>query len=150
MEKELDYLVNAIESPEHPFVAILGGAKVSDKIAVIESLLTKCDKLLIGGGMANTFFKAQGIAMGDSLVEDEALDTAKTLLAQSGGKLVLPDRCRDRGCVRQCRKRQSDQDRRRRAGWLAHPGHRPGDGRSIPQGDQGRQDHRLERPDGRL
>jgi phosphoglycerate kinase len=91
MEKELAYLVNAIESPERPFVAILGGAKVSDKIAVIESLLTKCDKLLIGGGMANTFFKAQGIAMGDSLVEDEVLGTAKALLGKSGGKLVLPE-----------------------------------------------------------
>jgi phosphoglycerate kinase len=90
MEKELAYLVNAIESPERPFVAILGGAKVSDKIAVIESLLTKCDKLLIGGGMANTFFKAQGIAMGDSLVEDDVVDTAKALVAKGGGKLVLP------------------------------------------------------------
>jgi phosphoglycerate kinase len=91
MEKELEYLVNAIESPERPFVAILGGAKVSDKIPVIESLLGKCDNLLIGGGMANTFFKAQGIAMGDSLVEDEVLDTARSLLQKSGGKLVLPE-----------------------------------------------------------
>jgi phosphoglycerate kinase len=90
MEKELAYLVNAIESPERPFVAILGGAKVSDKIAVIESLLTKCDTLLIGGGMANTFFKAQGIAMGDSLVEDDVLDTAKALMEKGGDKLVLP------------------------------------------------------------
>jgi phosphoglycerate kinase len=91
MEKELAYLVKAIEDPKRPFVAILGGAKVSDKIAVIESLLSKCDKLLIGGGMANTFYKAQGIPMGDSLVEDEALDTAKQLLSKSGGKLVLPE-----------------------------------------------------------
>jgi len=91
MEKELAYLVKAIEDPKRPFVAILGGAKVSDKIAVIESLLGKCDKLLIGGGMANTFFKAQGIAMGDSLVEEEALETAKQLLSKSGGKLVLPE-----------------------------------------------------------
>jgi phosphoglycerate kinase len=90
MEKELAYLVNAIEAPERPFIAILGGAKVSDKIAVIESLLTKCDTLLIGGGMANTFFKAQGIPMGDSLVEDEVLDTAKALMEKGGGKLVLP------------------------------------------------------------
>lgn len=90
MEKELDYLANAVESPEHPFVAILGGAKVSDKIGVIEALLTKCDKLLIGGGMANTFYQAQGIAMADSLVEEDALNTAKALLEKSGGKLVLP------------------------------------------------------------
>lgn len=91
MEKELEYLANAIESPERPFVAILGGAKVSDKIGVIESLLAKCDKLLIGGGMANTFFKAQGYEMGDSLVEADAIDTAKDLLSKSGGKLMLPN-----------------------------------------------------------
>lgn len=90
MEKELAYLANAIANPERPFVAILGGAKVSDKIAVIESLLGKCDKVLIGGGMANTFFKAQGYAMGDSLVEDESLETARALMAKSGAKLVLP------------------------------------------------------------
>ncbi|HVO41962.1 MAG TPA: phosphoglycerate kinase [Aggregatilineales bacterium] len=91
MEKELEYLVTAIEAPKRPFVAILGGAKVSDKIGVIESLLGKCDKLLIGGGMANTFFKAQGIAVGDSLAEDDALDTAKKLIALGGGKIVLPE-----------------------------------------------------------
>lgn len=91
MEKELEYLANAIESPKRPFVAILGGAKVSDKIGVIEALLGKCDRLLIGGGMANTFFKAKGWATGDSLVEDEALDTARALMAKGGDKLVLPD-----------------------------------------------------------
>jgi len=90
MEKELDYLVNALENPARPFVAILGGAKVSDKILVIEALLGKCDTLLIGGGMANTFFKAKGYEMGDSLVEDEALDTARELMAKGGSKLVLP------------------------------------------------------------
>lgn len=91
MEKELTYLANAIASPERPFVAILGGAKVSDKIGVIEALLGKCDRLLIGGGMANTFFKAKGYEMGDSLVEVEALDTAKSLLTKGGDKLVLPE-----------------------------------------------------------
>lgn len=90
LEKEIEYLGSAIENPKRPFVAILGGAKVSDKIAVIESLLTKCDKLLIGGGMANTFFAAQGYAMGSSLVEADAIETAKALLAKSAGKLVLP------------------------------------------------------------
>ena len=90
LEKEIDYLGNTLESPEHPFVAILGGAKVSDKITVIESLLSKVDKLLIGGGMANTFFKAQRHNVGKSLVEDDALDTAKTLLEKGGDKLVLP------------------------------------------------------------
>ena len=90
MEKELAYLGGALENPRRPFVAILGGAKVSDKIAVIESLLDKADLLLIGGGMANTFFKAQGLAIGDSLVEDAALDTARTFVAKAGSRLVLP------------------------------------------------------------
>src|SRR5574341_1159589 len=90
MEKEIDYLSTALESPKRPFVAILGGAKVSDKIAVIEALLGKVDKLLIGGGMANTFFKARGVAMGASLVEAEALDTARMLLEKGAGKLILP------------------------------------------------------------
>ena len=90
MEKEIDYLATALESPARPFVAILGGAKVSDKIAVIEALLGKVDALLIGGGMANTFFAAQGRALGGSLVEADAVETARHLLAQGGGKLVLP------------------------------------------------------------
>ncbi len=90
MEKEIDYLGSAIEAPEAPFVAILGGAKVSDKIAVIETLLDKVDTLLIGGGMANTFFAAQGHAMGDSLVEADAVDTAKTLLESGSDKIMLP------------------------------------------------------------
>ena len=90
MEKEIDFLGRATENPERPYVVILGGAKVSDKIAVIENMLNKADKVLIGGGMANTFFKAQGLEMGDSLVEDDVLDTAKTLMAASGDKLVLP------------------------------------------------------------
>jgi phosphoglycerate kinase len=90
LEKEIDYLGTALEAPTRPFVAILGGAKVSDKIAVIEALLGKCDVLLIGGGMANTFFAAQGVAMGNSLVEADAIETAKALMAQSAGKLVLP------------------------------------------------------------
>jgi phosphoglycerate kinase len=90
MEKEIDYLSTALESPKRPFIAILGGAKVSDKIAVIEALLDKADRLLIGGGMANTFFKAKGIAIGNSLVEDDALDTARQLIELGGDKLVLP------------------------------------------------------------
>jgi phosphoglycerate kinase len=90
MEKELDYLATALEAPKRPFVAILGGAKVSDKIKVIESLLGKADKVLIGGGMANTFFRAQGRQTGKSLVEEEALETARGLLAKASGKLVLP------------------------------------------------------------
>lgn len=90
MEKEIEYLGQAVANPPHPYIAILGGAKISDKIGVIENLLTKADRVLIGGGMANTFFKAQGIEIGDSLVEDASLETARKLLAQSGEKIILP------------------------------------------------------------
>lgn len=90
MEQELEYLGRAVLNPEHPYVAILGGAKISDKILVVETLAAKCDKLIIGGGMANTFLAAQGLNMQDSLVEAEALETAKALLAKLGEKLVLP------------------------------------------------------------
>ncbi len=90
MEKEVEFLSKATENPEHPYVVILGGAKVSDKIAVIQNMVAVADKVLIGGGMANTFFKAQGLEMGDSLVENEVLDVARDLLAKSGDKLVLP------------------------------------------------------------
>jgi phosphoglycerate kinase len=90
MEKELRYLGLALEAPERPFVAILGGAKVSDKIQVIESLLPRVDLLLIGGGMAYTFFKARGLEIGKSLVEEERLDLARKLLSESGDKLRLP------------------------------------------------------------
>jgi phosphoglycerate kinase len=90
MEKELEFLGRATENPEHPYIAILGGAKISDKIGVIKNLLGKVDALLIGGGMANTFFKAQGLEVGESLVEEEAVDTARELLAGSADKLFLP------------------------------------------------------------
>ncbi len=90
MEKEIQYLGQAIANPKRPFVAILGGAKISDKIGVIRNLLKIADHVLIGGGMANTFFKAQGYPVGDSLVEDEALDTARELLAMGGTRLRLP------------------------------------------------------------
>ncbi|HOJ00979.1 MAG TPA: phosphoglycerate kinase [Anaerolineaceae bacterium] len=90
MEKEIQYLGQAIDDPKRPFVAILGGAKVSDKIGVIRNLLKKADMVLIGGGMANTFFKAQGYPVGDSLAEDEALDTARELVKEGANKLRLP------------------------------------------------------------
>jgi phosphoglycerate kinase len=83
-------LGQALAVPEHPFVAILGGAKVSDKIGVIDNLLTKVDGLLIGGGMANTFLKAQGYEIGQSLVEDESLDVARKMLERAGERLALP------------------------------------------------------------
>jgi phosphoglycerate kinase len=90
LEKEIRYLGEAISQPEHPFVAILGGAKVSDKIGVIRNLLGKADQVLIGGGMANTFFKAQGYPVGDSLVEDDVLNTARELIEAGSQKLRLP------------------------------------------------------------
>lgn len=90
LEKEIKYLGQAIDDPKRPFVAILGGAKISDKIGVIKNLLKKADTILIGGGMANTFFKAQGYPMGDSLVEEEALETARQLLAEGKDKIRLP------------------------------------------------------------
>jgi phosphoglycerate kinase len=90
MEQELEYLGRAVANPEHPYIAILGGAKISDKILVVETLAAKCDKLIIGGGMANTFLAAKGLNMQDSLVEAEALETAKSLLAKLGNKLLLP------------------------------------------------------------
>src|SRR5581483_534620 len=80
----------ALENPKHPFVAILGGAKIGDKIGVIENLLPKVDRILIGGGMANTFALANGYPIGDSLVEADKVDVARGLMQKSAGKLVLP------------------------------------------------------------
>ncbi len=90
MEQELEYLGRATSNPEHPYIAILGGAKISDKIAVVENLLAVCDCLIIGGGMANTFMAAKGYNMQDSLVEAGSIDTAKAILLKSGNKLLLP------------------------------------------------------------
>jgi phosphoglycerate kinase len=90
MEQELEYLGRATDNPAHPYVAILGGAKISDKITVVENLLAKCDTLIIGGGMANTFLAAADCNMQDSLVETGALETAKSIMGKAGDKLVLP------------------------------------------------------------
>jgi len=90
MEQELEYLGRAVANPEHPYIAILGGAKISDKILVVETLLSKCDKLIVGGGMANTFLAAKGLNMQDSLVETASIETAKGILAKVGAKLILP------------------------------------------------------------
>jgi phosphoglycerate kinase len=90
MDRELQYLGRALAQPQRPFVALLGGAKISGKIDVIRSLLPKVDHLLIGGAMANTFFRAMGLATGTSLVEEDRLEMARELLASSGDKLVLP------------------------------------------------------------
>jgi phosphoglycerate kinase len=90
MEQELEYLGRATDHPAHPYVAILGGAKVSDKIAVIENLLTRCDTLIIGGGMANTFLAATGYNMQDSLVEAGSVKIAEAIMAKAGDRLMLP------------------------------------------------------------
>ena len=83
MQKEIDFLGNAVNNPERPMVAILGGAKVADKLKVIDNLLEKCDTLIIGGGMAYTFLKAQGYEVGNSLVDDEKIDYCKEMMAKA-------------------------------------------------------------------
>ena len=90
LENEIKFIKNAVDAPERPFVAILGGSKVSDKIGVIENLLEKADKVIVGGGMTYTFYKAQGLEIGSSLCEDDKLDLAKELMAKAGDKLILP------------------------------------------------------------
>jgi phosphoglycerate kinase len=90
MEKEIKFVGGAVDAPELPLVAILGGAKVSDKIGVIENLIAKADKIIVGGGMMFTFLKAQGHNIGKSLVEEDKIELAKELLAKAGAKLVLP------------------------------------------------------------
>ncbi|HKL20474.1 MAG TPA: phosphoglycerate kinase, partial [Tichowtungia sp.] len=93
LEKEIEYLGKALEAPEKPFVAIIGGAKISGKIDVVTNFLDKCDAILIGGGMAYTFYKAKGFAIGNSLVEEDKVDLAREILAQAeakGVKLMLP------------------------------------------------------------
>ncbi len=90
MEKEIRYLGQVLADPQRPFIAILGGAKISDKIGVIRNLLTRADQILIGGGMANTFFLAEGYPVGESLVEPDALETARSLVEEAGPRLRLP------------------------------------------------------------
>lgn len=90
MQKEIEFIGGAVDNPKTPFVAILGGAKVSDKINVIDNLINKADKILIGGGMANTFLKAQGHSIGTSLVEEDNIKIAEELLEKAAGKLILP------------------------------------------------------------
>jgi len=90
IQNELETMGKAVKNPDRPFVAIIGGAKVSDKIAVIESLLEKADSLIIGGGMANTFIAAQGFETGDSLVETDKIELAKELIEKAGDKIILP------------------------------------------------------------
>jgi phosphoglycerate kinase len=90
MKKELDFLGNALNNPTPPFVAVIGGAKISGKIDVLEALLPKVDRILIGGGMAYTFFKAQGLEIGRSLLEADRVDMAGSVLKKAGDKIMLP------------------------------------------------------------
>jgi len=90
LERELDYLGSVVADPDHPFVAIVGGAKMSGKIDVIDSLLDQVDRLLVGGGLANTFLQATGLEVGDSLIEDDKVELASDLIDRGGEKLVLP------------------------------------------------------------
>ena len=123
MEKEIKYLGQAVANPKRPFVAILGGAKISDKIGVIKNLLAKADVILIGGGMANTFFKAQGYPVADSLVEEEALETARELLKTGSTKLRLPV---DVVIADKFDAEAAEEDHPgwSGTGWLAHSGYR--------------------------
>jgi phosphoglycerate kinase len=91
MKREIEQLSRVLDSPEHPYIAVLGGAKISDKIEVVRSLLDLADRLLIGGGMANTFLAAQGYEMQESLVEQEVLETARDIMATAGDSLLLPE-----------------------------------------------------------
>ncbi|KRL86323.1 phosphoglycerate kinase [Lacticaseibacillus pantheris] len=90
MEKEIKFLGDAVQNPKHPFVAILGGAKVSDKIGVIRNLVPKADKIIVGGGMTYTFYAAKGLKIGNSLVEKDKIELAKQIMEEAGDKLVLP------------------------------------------------------------
>lgn len=87
---EIKFLGDAVDNPKHPFVAILGGAKVSDKIGVIDHLISKADKIIIGGGMTYTFYAAKGMGIGNSLVEKDKIELAKSIIEKAGDKLVLP------------------------------------------------------------
>ncbi|MDE3013468.1 MAG: phosphoglycerate kinase, partial [Gemmatimonadota bacterium] len=93
MAKELEFLEEALRLPERPFVAIIGGAKISSKIGVVSALLPRVDRLLIGGAMANTFFRAMGLDTGESLIEEDSIEVAAQLLEEGGDRLVLPLDC---------------------------------------------------------
>ena len=137
------------ENPATPYVVVLGGSKVSDKLAVIEALLSKADRLLIGGGMCFTFLKAQGHPVGGSLLQEEMVQTCADLLARAGDRLVLPTDIvvADRFAA----DAQTQHRRRRRdSGGLARPGHRAALGARVHRGAGRREDGVLERPDGRV
>ena len=152
MERELAYLGKALSNPERPFVAVLGGAKVSDKIEVVENLMRVADAMLIGGGMAYTFLKSQGLPVGNSLVEADKLDLARKLLAeakQRNFRLLLPT---DHvlGAAIQAGHGDANDERHRHARWLDGARHRAGYHREIFRGACARENNCVERPDGRV
>ena len=153
MEKELEYLGRVLTSPDRPLVAILGGAKVSDKLEVIENFLGRVDKLIIGGAMAYTFLKARGVAVGRSLVEDDKLDVARDIETKArarGLQFGLPvdhvvAEKLEAGIAERDAGRRRFEDRR--SPWARH---RTEDDRPLCGHDRGRKDRRLERSDGCL
>ena len=149
VEKELQILDTLLGNPKSPYVAVMGGAKVSDKILVIENLLKKVDKLLIGGAMTYTFLKAQGHAVGKSQVEADKLDVASHVLALAGAKLVLPvdHLVADKPEAGAETKVVEGPEHPRR---MVRHGHRPQDDRALLADHQGRRHGRLERPDGQV
>ena len=147
MDKELKYLGMATTNPARPCVAILGGAKVSDKIEVIENLGKIVDRLLIGGAMAYTFLKAQGLPTGKSLVEEDKVELARKLLADLGGKLMLPV---DHVVVSEIAAGAANESGRYHPGRQDRRGYRAQDDSGFLAGDRRRQDGDLERPHGDL
>ena len=151
VEKEIDYLATALEAPERPFVAVLGGAKVSGKIDVIEALLGKVDKLLIGGGMANTFFAAQGRDMAESLVEAETRWSWRAVCWwRPARNCASAKRSADRRCFHRRRRKPGHPSQRRRAGRLAVARYRACHHPRLRRCARGRADDRLEWSHGRV
>ena len=154
MEKELAYIGKAITNPERPFVAVLGGAKVSDKIEVVENLMKVADAMLIGGGMAYTFLKSQGLPIGKSLVEDDKLDLARELLAEAKQRKFPSAAARRSRASRRSSKPTRKRARRRRratrpkAGWDSTSARRPSQLFSAEIAES--QNDRVERSDGRF
>jgi len=144
MERELSYLGKTLSAPERPFVAVLGGAKVSDKIEVVENLMKIADGMPIGGGMAYTFLKAQGIAVGKSIVEADKIALAARVLPAAAALRPCGGRRISRG------HRDAHGSGERDAGWLDGAGHRAGDGAALFGGDRAGEDDRVERADGRV
>ena len=152
MEKELEYLGKALADPKRPFTMIVGGAKVSDKITMLENILPKVDALVIGGGMANTFLKAQGYDVGKSKVENEQLDFARGLMSKAkekGVHLLLAHRRGGGGEIRG-RIAQPDGSGGQGAQGLADAGYRPGNGEALQRGDQEVPYRRVEWAGGRF